>query len=97
MPKTATAEQKEGTINRLWFKNQMRKGNFLVKCNGKYTDDYAWDNDNKFFEDKDFKECKPDLLNDWYISCCHIYGTKTGIIKVSFAMCEWWEFKVKQA
>ena len=81
-------------IHRTWFTNQLRKGNLLVKCTGKYTDDYAYDNDVNFHRDSDFKPAKNDLLSDWYISCSRIYGDKNGIINLCFARCESYEFKV---
>jgi len=31
------------TINRLWLKNQILKGNIEAKCDYHYSDDYAWD------------------------------------------------------
>lgn len=82
------------TINRTWFKNQLRKGNLLVKCKGKYTDDYAFDAANHFFKDKDFVQAEPNLFDDWYLSKINIYGEKTGEISVSFASCEYYTFKV---
>jgi len=93
---SATA-QTNGTINRTWFKNQMRKGNLLVKCTGKYSDDYAFDAAYNFMKDDTFEDCKTDYFNDWYMSRIHIYGNKAGIINVSFASCQYYEFKVKQA
>ena len=31
------------TIRRDWLKKQIEKGNIEIKCNGIYTDDYAYD------------------------------------------------------
>lgn len=85
------------TINRIWFKNQLRKGNLLVKCKGKYTDDYAYDNHTKFSRDTDFKVAKEDLFDDWYLSEIKIWGDKEGEISVSFAFCEFYTFKVAKS
>jgi len=84
------------TINRTWFKNQLRKGNFVYKCLGKYTDDYAYDADVKFHRMDEFKPAEPNLFDDWYISTIRIYGNKEGIIHVNFAGCEDYEFKIKK-
>jgi hypothetical protein len=46
------------TINKTWFKNQLKKGNLLVKCTGKYTDDYAYDNATNFSTKKEFTKKK---------------------------------------
>lgn len=84
------------TINRTWFKNRLKKGELLVKCKGRYTDDYVYDAAYNFFEDKNFKPASPDLFKDWYLDRINIYGDKNGIINVSFASCEFYEFKLKQ-
>lgn len=34
------------TKNRGHLKNEIKKGMYMVKCNFKYTDDYAWDDAN---------------------------------------------------
>lgn len=83
------------TINRAWFKNQLRKGNLQVKCTGKYSDDYAFDNSVNFFTDKEFKDATIDLFDDWYLSVIRIWGEKTGLINVNFANCEYYTFKLK--
>ena len=72
----------------------MRKGNLLVKCNGKYTDDYAYDNDTNFSRTKEFKPADKMLFDDWYLSKIRIWGDKDGEINVVFASCEYWDFKV---
>lgn len=83
------------TINRTWFKNQLRKGNLLVKCTGKQTDDYAFDYAYKFFEDSDYLQAEPDYFNDWKLRKIHIWGDKNGLITVAFASCEYYNFKLK--
>lgn len=82
------------TINRTWFKNQLRKGNLLVKCKGKYTDDYAFDAASNFFVDSEYSEASPDLFDDWYLSVISIYGEKESVIHVCFANCEYYDFKI---
>ena len=86
---------KTSKINRTWFKNRMKKGELLVKCGAKYTDDYAFDNAYNFFKEDNFKECPPDFFRDWYLSKINIWGDKDGIIDVSFASCEFYEFKLR--
>lgn len=82
------------TINKTWFKNQLRKGNLLVKCTGKYTDDYAFDNSNNFSKENEFKKADPNMFDDWYISVLKIWGDKQNEISVCFANCEYYTFKV---
>jgi hypothetical protein len=86
---------KNERINRRWFKNQLEKGNILVKCNGKYTDDYAFDNAFNFFINDEWTKATAQKFCDWYIKCMHLYGDKSGIISGSFASCEYWSFKLK--
>lgn len=81
------------TINRTWFKNQMRKGNLIVKCTGKYTDDYALDNYRNFGIQHTFEPASKDYFDDWYLSKIRIRGEKDGEIFVSFASCEFFTFK----
>jgi hypothetical protein len=85
---------KTGSINRRWFKNQIEKGIVLVKCNGKYTDDYAYDNAYNFFKDSEWSKATSEKFNDWYIKAMHLYGDKLGTFHGSFAQCQYWEFKV---
>lgn len=82
------------TINKTWFKNRLRKGQLLVKCTGKYTDDYAYDAATNYSTEKEFKPATPDMFDDWYIRASHIYGDKAGEIKLTFAMCQYYEFKL---
>jgi hypothetical protein len=84
------------TIHKTWFKNQLKKGNLLVKCTGKYTDDYFFDASTNFSQSKEFTPASPNMFDDWYISCLHIWGDKTGEISVCFASCEYYTFKVKE-
>ena len=83
------------TINRTWFKNMMRKGALLVKCDGKYTDDYALDYANDYSVDKFYKDAGTEYFNDWKLSRISIWGNKEGLINVSFASCEHYTFLVK--
>lgn len=90
------------TINRTWFKNRLRKGELLVRCKGKYTDDYAYDAATGYSTEKEFRLAPKDMFlhlangdnKEWYISRSYIYGEKTGIIHLSFASCEYYEFKL---
>ena len=84
------------SINRTWFRNQLRKENLLVKCTGKYSDDYAYDNETNFSREKDFKKAGKDMFEDWYIDRVRIYGDKEGEISVVFASCEYYTFKVNK-
>lgn len=84
-----------GTINRTWFKNAMRAGKLLVKCTGKYTDDYAFDAAYNFGKDDFYQDCPPDYFNDWKMSVIRIWGNKNGNIDVSFASSEHYDFLVK--
>lgn len=86
---------KTTTINKLWFKNRLKNNELLVKCNLKLTDDYAFDNAYNFFKEDNFREIEKDEFKDWYINRSHIYGNKKGIINMSFANCEYYEFKLK--
>lgn len=82
------------TINKTWFKNQLRKGNLLVKCTGKYTDDYAFDNSTNFSREKEFKKADVNMFDDWYLSVLKVWGNKQGEISACFANCEYYTFKV---
>jgi hypothetical protein len=82
------------TINKTWFKNQLKKGNLLVKCTGKYTDDYAYDNATNFSTDKEFNKADANMFNEWYLSVLKVWGDKQGIIHASFASCEFYTFKI---
>lgn len=81
------------TINRTWFKNQMRKGNLIVKCTGKYSDDYAFDAAYNFQKDEHFDVADKNYFDDWYLTKVRIYGDKQGEISVCFASCEYYTFK----
>ena len=81
-------------INKTWFKNQLKKGKLLVKCDGKYSDDYAFDNSINFKKDKEFKKADPNMFDDWYLSILHVWGEKEGEISASFANCEYYTFKI---
>lgn len=83
------------TINRTWFKNRLRNGEFLYKCNGKYSDDYAFDAAYDYFQDKEYAPADPDLFDDWYLRKVYISGDKEGFISVSFASCEFYTFILK--
>jgi hypothetical protein len=84
------------TINKTWFKNQLRKGNLLVKCTGKYTDDYAFDNATNFSSDKEFKKADANMFDDWYLGVLKVWGDKQSEINACFAHCEYYTFKVAQ-
>lgn len=82
------------TINKTWFKNQLKKENLLVKCTGKYTDDYAYDNATNFSTDKEFNKADSNMFSEWYLSVLKVWGDKQGIIHASFANCEFYTFKI---
>lgn len=42
------------TINRGWLKRQVAKGLVEARCEGHYTDDYAWDAANNFGRTEEF-------------------------------------------
>ncbi len=63
---------KNDRINRRCFKNQLEKGNILVKCNGKYTDDYPFDNAYNFLINDEWTKASAQKFCDWYIKCMHL-------------------------
>lgn len=82
------------TINRTWFKNMLQAGKLLVKCDGKYTDDYAYDAADNFGRENFYKPAPANYLTDYKLKCISIYGNKEGFINVSFASCEHYTFLV---
>lgn len=82
------------TINKTWFKNRLRKGQLLVKCDMKLSDDYAYDAATNYSTEKALRPAAPDMFNDWYINRSHIYGDKAGEINLTFASCEYYTFKL---
>jgi hypothetical protein len=91
---TKTNQPMTTTINKTWFKNQLKKGNLLVKCTGKYTDDYAYDNATNFSREELFAKAEANMFSDWYLSVLKVWGDKQGIIHAAFANCEYYTFKV---
>ena len=91
---TKTNQPMTTTINKTWFKNQLKKGNLLVKCTGKYTDDYAYDNATNFSREEEFTKADANMFTEWYLGVLKIWGDKQGIIHAAFANCEYYTFKV---
>lgn len=81
------------TINRTWFKNQLRKGNFLYEITGDYSE-YNLDA-GQTGESRGLRAAPKDLFDDWYLSKIHIYGDKNGVIHVSFASSTYYNFILK--
>jgi hypothetical protein len=84
----------KNTINKTWFKNRLKEGKLLVKCCGRYTDDYAFDASNNFGKTDGFVVATAKKFDDWYIGVSRISGAKDGIIEMDFASCEYFEFKL---
>lgn len=86
-------------INRTWVKNRIASGELLVRCTGNYTDDYAFDNSNKFGK-TDWKPANEVFNKEnntlWKMDSMYLWGEKEGVINGCFASCEWYEFKIKQ-
>ena len=82
------------TINKTWFKNRLNEGKLLVKCLGRYTDDYAFDASSNFGKTAEFVPVPANKFSDWYIGVARISGDKNGIIEMDFASCEYFEFKL---
>ncbi|MBC7749780.1 MAG: hypothetical protein H7Z76_14615 [Methylotenera sp.] len=61
------------TINKKWFKNQLLKGNLLLRCKAKYSDDYGYDASVEFGVENEFSEAKPDKFDEWYVMTARIY------------------------
>jgi hypothetical protein len=84
-------------VNRKWFKNRLKAGLLEVKCTGIYSDDYAYDNEVNFHRQDRFEKAPADLFQDWVLNAIHIYeSTEAGIINVSFASCEYYEFRLAE-
>lgn len=87
------------TVNKVWFKNRLKNGELLVRCVLKQSDDYAYDAATNYSTEKDFRQADKDMFStvgqDWYIRTSRLYGDKDGLMKLSFASCEYWEFKLK--
>lgn len=83
------------TVNKLWFKNQLSKGNLLVKCKYKYSDDYAFDSYTHYGTETEFRQATENEFDSWYVGVSRITGDKEGIIDMHFAHCESHEFKLK--
>jgi len=86
---------KADKINKTWFKNNLKKGNLLVKCTGQYSDDYYRDYLNNYGKTGEFIEVDLEKFDDWYVKCLTLWGDKNGVINACFASCEWYEFKLK--
>jgi hypothetical protein len=83
------------TINRIWFINRLKNGELLYRCDGKYTDDYAYDAAYNFFKTETFEPAPPDLLSEFVLSRAKIWGDKNGEIHFCFASCQYYTFKLK--
>ncbi|RLD57126.1 MAG: hypothetical protein DRJ01_14260 [Bacteroidetes bacterium] len=97
-------------INKLWFKNQIKKGNIEARMTQRLSDDYAYDNEVakklptewttvKWDNEKNEGVAKwkdfTETFDNHTLNGMRIYGDKNGIIEGHFA--SWWafEFRVK--
>lgn len=87
----------ENKINKTWFKNKLKKGEFVFLCNGRYTDDFAHDLDVNYGITEVWQPATEKLFSDWYIKCSSLWGDKDGIINLNFANCEDYEFRLKDS
>ena len=91
-----TTDNQYKTINKTWIKNRLKKGLFEFIVNGKYTDDYAFDNSINYGKTTEWVVATEKEFDDWFIGSCMIYGDKTGEFNVSFASSENYTFRLKK-
>ena len=84
-------------VNRKWFKNRLKGGLLEVKCTGIYTDDYYYDAQNNYSKQDRFEKAPVDLFPDWVLDSIRIWeSSEQGIINVSFASSEYYEFRLAE-
>ncbi len=83
------------TINKKWLKNRINDGKVLARMDMKLTDDYAFDYATNFGKEEEFTDAKG-RFSERFLNVCYCHGDKSGIMKLSFASCQYYTLKLKE-